>query len=230
MFTAPFRDFVLREHEVKYLYTAARKLEREDAVANAASINSLCRGAIVLLSARVEAYIKEVGELALEEIHSRGVLRHKMEEGFFYYISQDLIKEMKNTQEPSAMATKIFSLIGRDGGQWNTVGPFPLPIDSGVFNKGFSNPKVDKIAAYFNRFGYSKYRGDMQRRMKAKYQPSQNMVTQLVEMRNKIAHGDPNATITPNGVRDMAGLVTAYCKATDMVFATWCRKSLCPIK
>jgi len=184
----------------------------------------------VLLSARVEAYIKELGELALEQMHTLAVPRQKLAEQFFFYISQDIIKEMKETKEPSGWAKKIFALIERDGGQWNPTGPFPIPVASDIFNKGFSNPKVDKIAAYFNRFGYSQFKGDMQKRMKAKYQPAENMVIQLVEMRNKIAHGDQNATITPAGVRDMSDLVTAYCKAADMVFADWCRKSICRIK
>jgi hypothetical protein len=230
MYTGPFIAFGTREHEVKYLYSSARKLERRDAVANAAAINSLCRGAIVLLSARVEAYIKELGELALLQMHGSGMSRSKVAEQFFYYLSQDFIKEIKDTKEPASLAKKIFALMNRDGQQWNTTGPFASPLLPQIFNKGFSNPKVDKITAYFNRFGYSSYTSDMQRKMKANYQPSQNMIVQLVDMRNKIAHGDPNATITPNGVRDMANLVTAYCRATDLVFAAWCRKSMCRIK
>lgn len=229
-YTSAYHSFVARGHEVIYLYSQARELEKSDAVAHAAAINSLCRGAVVLLSARLEAYVKELGDLTLLQVHVNQVPRTRLAEQFFYYLSQDILREMRETDDPLASAKKLFTLFARDRDIWSQVGPFPLPLPIDIFNKGFSNPALKKISSYFNRFGYKHYTGDMKKRLKGRYSPASNMVDQLVAMRNKIAHGDSSATMTPLEVKDMARLVQNYCQATDLAFSTWCKASLCPIK
>jgi hypothetical protein len=43
--------------------------------------------------------------------------------------------------------------LQQDGVYWADVDPFPRPLPADRFNKGFSNPKVDKIHAYLNGSG-----------------------------------------------------------------------------
>lgn len=66
--------------------------------------------------------------------------------------------------------------------------------------------------------------------LKANYNVTINMVDHVVDVRNKIAHGDPAATKPPADLKDMIALVRQYCAATDISFASWCKARLCKIR
>ncbi len=193
-------------------------------------INALCRGAIVLLSARVEAYVKEVGGVALDAMHSKRVPRARFSDRVFYYASKSILDEIQDTEDPDKIAAKVFSFLQSDGGLWSKTSSLPTPIDADRFSKGFSNPSFGKVCAYFGRFGYSNYSRDLGRILRARYGATTNMINHLVETRNNIAHGDPSATKTPDELRDMMILSRLFCRTTDSVFASWCGSSLCRIR
>jgi RiboL-PSP-HEPN len=168
--------------------------------------------------------------VALISIHSKAVSRKALASQFYYHISKDILDEVKDTSEPSKIANKLFNFLQSDYNLWGRTGPFPCPIPADRFNKGFSNPAYNKVSAYFNRFGYSNYKKDIAHRLQADYSATVNMVDHLVDIRNRIAHGDPTATKTPSDVKDMVKLIRIYCLATDTVFASWCKKYLCSIR
>ena len=229
-YTSAYSSFINRLNEVEILRRFASEKEGRDPIDLRNDINALCRGAIVLLSGHLEAFIKEIGELALDSIHSKGVDRRRIASRLFYHISKNIIDEVQDTSDPDKLADKIFSFIDSDQSYWSRVGPFPEQIPVDRFNKGFSNPAHKKIRQYFNRFGYLDYNHDLAQKLKAHYQPTINMVDHLVDTRNKIAHGDPLATKTPAEVTEMVKIIRQYSKATDSVFAAWCRLKYCSIR
>ncbi|MFN3349620.1 MAE_28990/MAE_18760 family HEPN-like nuclease [Pseudorhodoplanes sp.] len=229
-YTSSYSSFLSRLDEVNVLRRSAAKKERTNAIQQRAEIDALCRGAIVLLSSHVEAYIKELGEIALQAFFDRAIQRNTLSLRTFYHISKDIIDEVKDTSDHGKIAEKMFRFIDSDAHYWSKSGPFQSPVPSARFNKGFSNPKFDKVSAYFNRFGYDKYRADFYSALRSKAQPTQNMLDHLVDIRNSIAHGDPSATKTPGDLRDMVDTVSQFCRVTDQVFGSWCRRNFCAIR
>lgn len=229
-FTAAYSSLSTRLTEVNALRKLANEKEKADAIKHATDINALCRGGIVLLCSHIEGYVKEIGEVALDSLHSKGVVRTNISSKFFYHISKKEIDEIRDTTDHERVAEKIFSFLASDQPYWSRTGSFPSPIPAEKFNQGFSNPAYKKICTYFNRFGYSEYSSDLGNRLNAEYLPVINMVDHIVDTRNKIAHGDPAATKTPSEVQDMTKLAQNFCAATDSVFATWWRRNFCAIR
>jgi hypothetical protein len=229
-YTSAYGSFTAEVQEVHILRVSATALERSDPVRRRAEINALCRSAIVLLSAKLEAYVKDLGEVALQNLHTRAVPRNLLVDQFYYHLSKDLIDEIRDTSDPIKLAQKFHHFIQREAVYWKKIGPFQQPLPVERFNKGFSNPKVDKISAYLNRFGYSGHKRDLAIVLTSDYNATINMVDHLVDVRNKIAHGDPTATKPPADVKDMITIVKRYCATTDLTFANWCSSNLCTIR
>jgi hypothetical protein len=229
-YTISYGAFLARLNEVELLRQSAAKKERSDPIGTRAEIDALCRASIVLLSSHVEAYIREVGEVALQALYDKEVDRHVLSLRTFYHISKDVIDELKDTSDHIKIAEKVFAFLETDGRYWARVGALTAPIPSERFNKGFSNPKFDKIKAYFNRFGYNDYKRDFYAKLRADAVTTQNMLDHLVDIRNSIAHGDPSATKTPQDLKEMTATIVKFCRTTDELFGNWCRTSLCPIR
>ncbi len=229
-YTVAYSSFLTRLDEVQTLRGLAAKQEEADPIALSASINALCRGTIVLLSSHVEGFIKELGELTLERVHLRGVARGAIVPQFFYHLSKDKLTELRDASQPDTIATRLFEIVQRDLDLWNKAGPFPRALPAEMFNRGFANPAFVKIKTYFNRFGYDTFTNDLGAALAANYLPTTNMINHVVDLRNKIAHGDPTVTETPADLGDMIRLVRTFCRSTDDVFARWCRASLCSIR
>lgn len=229
-YTVAYSSFAMRLDEVETLREFALKKERLDPVNLRREINALCRGAIVLLSSHFEAYVKETGELALDSLYEKAVIRNDLAPRFYYHISKDFLDEVKDTSDPDRIAEKVFRFLQSDGAYWSRSGSFSSSLPVERFNKGFSNPAFSKIKKYFNRFGYSDYSRDLSSNLQAQFYPITNMIDHLVDTRNKIAHGDPTASKTPSEVKDMIVMVKKYCAATDSVFATWWKANFCTIR
>ena len=229
-FTTAYSAFTTRLGEVEVLRRFGANKEKINAVGLRHEINAFCRGAIVLLSGYLEAFIRDLGEVALESMHEKQIPRGKLCSRMYYHISKDILDEVQDTSDPEKIGEKIFSFIESDLTFWSRVGAFPEPVPVERFCRGFSNPSYKKISSYLNRFGYNCYKKDLGSMLKAKYKPTINMVDHLVDTRNKIAHGDPAATKTPSEVRDMMLLIRSYCRATDSCFAGWWKANYCSIR
>ncbi|MGK5043290.1 MAE_28990/MAE_18760 family HEPN-like nuclease [Janthinobacterium sp. GB1R12] len=229
-YTTAYSSFVSRLDEVEMLIRLAREKEKRSPVTLRKEINSLCRAAVVLLSSHLEGYVKDLGELALESLHSKQVPRTSLSSKLFYHISKGFFGDIQDTSDPEKMADRLFVFIGDDLHFWSRNGPFPQQVPVDRFNKGFSNPAFSKICAYIGRFGYSDYKVELARRLGAKNLPITNMIDHLVGTRNKIAHGDPMATEPPADVSTMVTTIRAYVETTDALFATWWKKNFCSIR
>lgn len=228
--TAAYSSFVDRLNEIFILTAIASKKERVDAIGHRKEINAFCRGAVVLLSSHVEAYVKELGECALQRFYDRGVDRSRMSDRIFFNISKEFVSDLKDASDHDKISERIFCFISSDLEFWSKSGAFSSQIPSEKFNKGFSNPAFGKIKTYFSRFGYDEYRKDLCRKLGRDALPAENMLDNMVALRNSIAHGDPSATRTPREIVEMVDIVKGFCRATDDVFSEWCKGKHCSIR
>lgn len=230
-YTNIYSEFSSRIVEVSILRKKAAKLEKSaGSLAHGAEIRALCRASVVLLSSHVEAYIKELGEHTLDTAHRLAVPRGSLAPQFFYYVSKERIENIRGSVQPDTIARNVQLLFDSDSAFWQGTGPIHGPIASVEFNAGFSNPKFDKVKAYFGRFGYTSFRTDFMRSLKARGSTVETAINAIVDTRNAIAHGDPSATKTPNEVEEMEKLAKEFCRTVDSVFSHWCKSSLCAIR
>ena len=229
-YTTAYSSLILQLDEVETLRRMASEKAKAEPISKAGEINALCRSAVVLLSAHLEAYVRELGEVALDSIYAKSVHRDSISPRFYYHLSKDVLAEVRDTADHDRLAEKVFGFIDRDLSAWSRTGPFPDPLPSERFNQGFANPSFGKVKAYLNRFGCSRYQQGLAAALQADYQPTINMIDHLVDTRNKIAHGDPTATKTPAEVQAMTETVRLFCRTTDQVFASWCKNELCAIR
>ena len=230
-YTTVYRDFLDRLSEVKILRVEASKLERaRNSYRNSNRISAYCRSSIVLLSSHVEAYVKELGEHTLDRIYSRQVPRASISARLFYYASQSKIDNIKSTNDPEKIAKNVFSFVSSEGNSWQREGCFPTALAGRTFNTGYSNPTFKKTKKYFHRFGYDQYHFDIKNKLSSRSNIVINNLDAIVDTRNAIAHGDPSATKTPSEISAMIDLSIEFARATDDVFATWCKENLCSIR
>ncbi len=229
-YTECYINFQVRLEEIGLLLGFAAVKQRSSPVTARHEINALCRGAIVLLCAHLEAYVKELGELALESLHGNSVPRTRIASQFFFHLSKNFIEELRETSDPEKSAEKIFSFLAEEADLWSRDTPFPRPIPIERFNKGFSNPAFSKIRSYFSRFGYLDFNSDLAKRLKSRYVSVTNSVNHLVDTRNKIAHGDQDETKTPAEIRKLVSEVRFFCQSVDFLFSVWWRRNFCPIR
>jgi hypothetical protein len=229
-YTTAYSSLILQLEEVITLRRMASNKAKAEPIRMANEINALCRSAVVLLSSHLEAYVRELGEVALDSIYAKSVHRGSISPRFYYHLSKDVLAEVRDTADHDRLAEKVFGFIDRDLNLWSHKGPFPDPLPSERFNQGFSNPSFGKVKAYLNRFGFSRFQNNLAAVLRADYQPTINMIDHLVDTRNKIAHGDRSATKTPAEVQSMTNTVRLFCRTTDHVFASWCKDELCSIR
>lgn len=230
-FTIVYSDFIARLDEVTLLRRKAGTLERSSiSLQHGPEIRALCRGAVVLLSSHIEAYIKELGEHTLDTIQVKSVCRSTISPQFFYYLSKSKIDGVKQASKPEKVVEHLRGFMESESAAWAPIGGFTTPISSDDFIRGFSNPKFDKVKGFLSRFGYDGFKSDFMRKEGANGMVLVSKLDQIVNTRNSIAHGDPAATKTPTEVAEMEKTARRFCMTVDMVFAAWCRSKLCSIR
>ena len=183
-----------------------------------------------MLSSHIEGYIEDLGEVALDRIVVRQMKKSNLDESFLYFCSKDLIEGIRSTGDPTRIAQRVQELWRRDDDIWSNSACFKDQLPVRRFLRGFANPKIDEIRKFFTRFGYQDYTHDLATLLRASYPACANMVDQVVDQRNKIAHGDMVVTGTPNDLRDMIRLIQLFCRSTDRVVDNWFARHGCPIR
>lgn len=229
-YTPRYGMFVDSLDEILTIQRTAAALEADGPYRHAKAINAAVRGGVVLLCSHVEAYVKGMGELILEQFTTQQIDRCALPLRTFYFISQDKLREIRDTNDPDKISAKLFELIERDGSHWQRAGPFSGTIEWDIFETGFASPKVKNVAKFFGRFGL----GDYKQRLAQKNGPAHpaivNALDHLVDVRNSIAHGDITQSKTPLELGELTGFAKLFCRASDNVVADWCRDSLCSIR
>lgn len=229
-YTVAYSAFITRLAEVDTLLAMAKALETSDPIGNSVKTNAICRGAIVLLCSHVEGYVKELGELTLAKLTEQQICRSKIPNSVAYHVSKNFVADIKDTADTAKIADHIFNLIDSDLGFWGSSGPLEVQIPEDRFNKGFASPSFRKIATYLGRFGYAEYKRDLGFNLTGDFQVCKTLIDHIVDARNKIAHGNPTISKTPSDLMEAVKTTRQFCRATDNVFANWCRANLCTIR
>ena len=230
-YTVAYSDFISRIKEVELLLRAAqRAAQNSPTPENISLVNALCRSGVVMLSSHVEGYVEQLGELAVDQIISRRVPKTKLSASFRYFLSRDLIYEIRQSTDPSEIANKLLNLWQRDDHIWNSSPEFSQLISASRLVADFDNPKHSRITKFFARFGYCELQQHLAQRLAANFDICRNMIDQMVDQRNKIAHGNTVITGTPTDLAEMIRLVKCYCREMDQAVGDWFRAIGCPIR
>ena len=190
--------------ETNSMRSLAKSIENKGATkSNLEVTNGLCRGGIVLLCSHIEGYIEDLVSLALNRLAINNVQKDTISRIFKFHLSRDLITDINSSNNPDTVVSKVEAFLSRDAHIWDSSRYFspPLPVDS--FVGRFSTPTHDNISAFFRRFGYGTFHGDLAAQLKANFPTCTNMVDQVVHQRNRIAHGDVFAYGTPADLEQM---------------------------
>ena len=230
-YSSAYSRLIRRLDEITLILVLANDLStRGPASSNSAKVNALCRGGIVLLCSHIEGYVEDLGELAIARIEARQLAKKKMTAAFKYYLSRDIIRDIQGMNDPIKIATRVEDLLVRDGHIWGQQRNFTGPLSPDAFCSDFATPRHKRIKRFFNRFGYSKFEEELSHYLHRDYMASKNMVNQVVEQRNGIAHGDFSIVGAPSDLKDMIRFIKLYCRATDIVVGNWFSKIGCPIR
>ena len=230
-YTEAYSGFVSRVPEVDALYNLANEHIRSvGPLKSAGIVRVMCRSGVVLLSSHIEGYVDDLAEVILRRIVKNKTPKQNLASRFRYHFTKDLINELRETKDPDKIASKIEALFRRDSDIWCSKSNFEEDLPADRFVSGFSTPRFDQVKLFIARFGYIDYRRDLGTHLRANFRPCINMVDNVVDQRNKIAHGDIVATATPNDLAAMLQLVRMFCRSTDVVVGNWFRSIGCPIR
>lgn len=230
-FTPAYSRFVRRLEEVELLSKFAKSLTIKTPLnKNTTLVNAACRSGVVLLSSHIEGYVEDLGETVIARVAQKQLAKKELAFAFRYHLSRDLISEIRQISDPESSGKKIVDLFNRDQFIWNQDPNFPNNLSGQVFLSDFANPNHDRICKFFRRFGYVQFATDLKIRLGRDFLVCSNMVDQVVDQRNKIAHGDLFAVATPIDVQNMLFFVKQYCNSVDNVVANWFSSKGCPIR
>lgn len=229
-YTSAYTSFCANIEEVIALRKLALRFLNDDLQRNSQISNYLCRGAVVLLSGHIEAYVKDIGDIFFERCDSSSDFLTIPGNYIAFYLSKDVIDDIKDTSDRGKISQKISTLFRRDHEYWSQTKTFSSSIPSKRFNKGFSTPKYDRIKAYFGRFGYTGYDTHMKSIFRSDFTSFRNSIDLIVDLRNNIAHGNNNTNPTPTEVAEMTDVCKKFIRATDDNFAKWCKLNIFSIR
>lgn len=229
-YTSAYSDFLGRLGEVRRLLVLARPIARSPSPADLQTVAALCRSGVVLLSGHIEGYCEDLGELILERIHHHQIPKGNLGSVFRFHLSRDLIEGVRQAQQPVKIEGRVKELFERDSAIWDASPSFRNSLNAEVFLADFSNPTHKRICAFFRRFGFATFETALGSRLGSSFRACANMVDQVVEQRNKIAHGDIVTTATPSDLKAMIDLVHRYSVNLDRCVATWFGRIHCPLR
>ena len=225
-----FQRFEARLGEVKHLTSLSRKKVsgRSLALASEEHAAALCRAATVLLSSHIQGYVEDLSDVVLGSLVSGSIPSSRIPDSFRYHASRKSIDSIAAVVGEHRVQ-KIRDYQSQFGFLITTGGVVSSEYEGLPFKDGFGNPTVAEIKKFLKRFGFENFEGEMKRRLKGEWLIVENAVNQTIDRRNKIAHGDPLATLTPADLKQYTFLVRKFCSNTDRVTTKHFRSIGCTI-
>lgn len=229
--TAAVYRFDERISEVNHLKLMAKKYTAMKSILNnkdkLAHNNALVRSATVLLSSHIQGYVEDVVELALEQLVVDQVSAEEIPDTLRFFAARSAIKPIRESGDPDAIIKKIRDLNTNHSKIIQKEGAVDPSFLGSEYKNGFANPTIDEIQKFLRRFGITDYDGQMGKRLKNEWPIISNAVNQIVDRRNKIAHGDVQATLTVQELHIYIGFSRKFVRATDKVITSTFRKKGC---
>ena len=230
-YSAAYSDWLRRRSEIETIIAMARRIPNVPVRQRGAlPSNVLCRSGVVLLCSHLEGYIEDLARLAMTRIVQRGVKKCVLAQQFRYYLSNDLIDAISETNDANRKAAETARFIKRDLYIWNDNETFSQSLLTESILRTFATPNHDNIKGFFRKFGYNEFDGDLASVLKGRHPVCMNAINNLVSERNKIAHGDHLAVGTPRELTFLYEQTNLYCMTTDVVVGDWFRSIGCSIR
>ena len=230
-YTIAYREFNHKLVEVHRLnQMAIKELPPMESFEAISVVHTLCWASVVFLSGNLEVYMKKLTERILDRVYNSKLQKDKLALKFRYYFSRDLVDQIRNTRHPEQVARKVREIFDRDAYIWSDDSIFQKELSSTRFLSNLANPKYGNIKDFMTRFGYDHYQDDLRRSMRQRYDVCIAALDDIVETRNKIAHGDRSMIWMPRDVEEKADLLKIFVRETDVVVANWFRRIGCPIR
>lgn len=215
-FTSAYRDFFKRLGEI---YLLADLASEKSSNSEFVIANALCRSGVVLLSSHIEGYLREVCELIISQAHIVGIAKVDLTPRFQLAMSRDLIFSIKQTADPDKLADTMRELFSRDFDVWSSHPVFSSPLDSRKLVDTIGVPNHDEIKSTLSKLGLVTFERDMARALGARWQSCENMIDQIVQQRNHIAHGDFTTAGSFTDLVNMTRYARRYCRQLDLIVA-----------
>ena len=203
-YSSAYSELVRRLREIELILSMAQSFDRmAPTPPNPARVNALCRSGVVLLCSHVEGYVERMGTLAIERVATSKVPKSALGMSFRYHLSRNLIDAIRDSVRPEIIARNMTAFLNQDGDIWDDTTNFADPLPSHIFVRRFATPNHENISNFFDRFGFDKFDRDLARFLQRDYTASKNMIDDVVDQRNKIAHGD---FVTAGAPTDLLGM------------------------
>lgn len=231
-YSAAYLSFVDRLEEVHVLRRMAGKLEGKKGItdSDAKKIRAICRGATVLLSSHIEGYMQELNEIIFEQIINQTVQKSRFPPKFRYYLSKPVFDNIRQTTDPAANAKQALELMNNHYEIWREDTPFQQSLDHQVFLKKFPAPRTDEIYKIFNRYGVEDVKSSIKKKLGSEYILLKNDLDNVVDVRNKIAHGDNEMERTPRDLYLASVSIRRFLSVLDNVVCTKFGRKNCHIR
>lgn len=225
-----YRRFQQRLFEVRHLHRLSRtyaavsdkaKLEKPE------HVNALIRAGVVLLSSHIQGFVEDYSDQLIDKMVADAIKINVLPDRLLFYASKSTMQKIQTSTDPDNTIAAIRDFVLSRGHLLNPASSVGAELIGSEYKDGFGNPTVKEICRFLKRFGYDEFKRDMERRLKGQYLIAANAVDQIVEQRNKIAHGDPVVTSTPKDFREYLDLVQRFCSHADLLANTHFRRIGC---
>lgn len=201
--------------EVTDLGRAARSSLIAATGASLRLVRAVGRARVVLLSSHFERYLYAVNEEAVLFLNDQRVAASALPEILKLLHSKSLIDEMAETGW-ERRSEKLVNFISGDGWLWSTAGAGTLSHERLL--AWMTAPKPDSLLRYYRYWGINDIFGAVTRTPFARSKLWLG-VQELVDQRNKIAHGDLTAQATQADIQRYVESVRTFCKRADRQLA-----------
>lgn len=216
-----FKRLETRLEEVVHLHLVARKYIQLKSIINdkekSAHTNALVRAATVLLSSHIQGFVEDLSDVIVDHLIKDNIDAIVIPETLRFHATRSAIKEIRDSLDPTSTITKLRNYQIDYGEILRISGKVSEKLADLEYKDGFRNPTIFEITKYFSRFGLNDFSGQMGKRLKNEWPIVENAVNQIVDRRNKIAHGDILATLTVSELSDYIKFARKFASATDRV-------------
>ena len=229
-YSTAYSDFVKRLVEVEILLKRARYLEKSKIVRDHDEARVLARSAVVLFCSHVEGYVKNLGGLAIDTLVAKEVCKSNLPAEIGYFLTRPDWESVRDSKEPKRIAKKLSQYTKAHAHFWCEDGPITCDYSVYDFNRRLQSAKYRRIKQYMAQFGYSDFEYNLKCRAKAEHSDFIRSLDLMVELRDKVAHGDDSGSVKASKIRQELKTLRRFCCFTDEVFGDWFRKNICTIR
>jgi len=175
------------------------------------------RASVVLLASHFERFFYALNEEAISFLNARNVPSNEIPEPMRLLQCANIIDRLSETQWQNR-AAQLAAFAGDDARLW-------IDGETGILKHDalltwMKSPKPTDLLRYFSYWGINDVFTAVTRKRATRARMFL-LVSELVDKRNDIAHGDATAQATKLDVQRYAGTVRTFCARVDRLLSVW---------